>query len=108
MFASASEWPGWCRSGRDEEAALGALAAYAARYAPVASEAGLEFGEYSPLEIKMSVVGYGRAEKGQVKMMVRSLLGQAIDSEDACDALAVAMCHAARRTAEQRIEAVRR
>src|SRR5437899_2479004 len=72
------------------------------------SEAGLEFGEYSPLEIKTCVVGYGRAEKGQVKMMVRSLLGQAIESEDACDALAVAMCHAARRATERRIEAVRR
>jgi len=74
----------------------------------VISEAGLELGEYSPLEIKMSVVGYGRAEKGQVKMMVRSLLGQVIESEDACDALAVAMCHAARRATERRIGAVRR
>ena len=38
------------------------------------SEAGLEFGEYSPLEIKTSVVGYGRAEKHQVQVMVTSLL----------------------------------
>src|ERR1700676_2731653 len=60
------------------------------------AEAGLSFGEYSPLEIKTSVVGYGRAEKQQVKMMVHSLLriDVPIESEDACDALAVAICHA--------------
>src|SRR5689334_485073 len=60
------------------------------------AEAGLAVGEYSPLEIKTSVVGYGRAEKQQVKLMVQSLLGlQAeIESEDACDAIAVAICHA--------------
>ena len=60
------------------------------------AEAGMQFAEYSPLEVKMSVVGYGRAEKSQVQLMVRSLLRlpQAIESEDACDALAVAICHA--------------
>ena len=67
----------------------------------VIAEAGLEFGEYSPLEIKTSVVGYGRAEKQQVQMMVQSLLGldSQIESEDAADALAVAICHATRRGA---------
>ncbi|HUY60272.1 MAG TPA: hypothetical protein VMW49_00200 [Candidatus Dormibacteraeota bacterium] len=40
-FASALDWPGWCRSGRDEAAALEALAAAAPRYAPVAAAAGL-------------------------------------------------------------------
>ena len=60
------------------------------------AEAGVALGEYSPLEIKTSVVGYGRAEKQQVKMMVHSLLAldEAIESEDACDAIAVAICHA--------------
>jgi crossover junction endodeoxyribonuclease RuvC len=60
------------------------------------AEAGLPLGEYSPLEIKTSVVGYGQAGKRQVQVMVRSLLGleSAIESEDACDALAVAICHA--------------
>jgi crossover junction endodeoxyribonuclease RuvC len=59
------------------------------------AEAGLELGEYSPLEIKTSVVGYGRAEKSQVQMMVGSLLGleQPLASEDAADAVAVAICH---------------
>jgi crossover junction endodeoxyribonuclease RuvC len=60
------------------------------------AEADLEFGEYSPLEVKMSVTGYGRAEKGQVQVMVQSILRlpDTIESEDACDALAVAICHA--------------
>ena len=63
------------------------------------SEAGLEYGEYSALEVKTSVVGYGRAEKGQVQTMIHSLLRleARIQSEDACDALAVAVCHATRR-----------
>jgi crossover junction endodeoxyribonuclease RuvC len=59
------------------------------------AEAGLAVGEYSPLEVKMSVVGYGRAEKAQVQLMVRGLLQLDQDlREDAADALAVAICHA--------------
>jgi hypothetical protein len=42
-FASALDWPGWCRGGRDEGAALEALAGYAERYAPVAERAGVGF-----------------------------------------------------------------
>jgi hypothetical protein len=42
-FASALDWPGWSRSGRDEAQALETLAAYAERYAPVTEEAGIEF-----------------------------------------------------------------
>jgi len=70
-----------------------------------AAEAGLELAEYSALEVKTSVVGYGRAEKCQVQVMVRSLLGvsQAIESEDACDALAVAICHATREATMRRL-----
>ncbi len=73
-----------------------------------AAEAGLELGEYSPLEIKSSVVGYGRAEKKQVQMMVGSLLhlDQPIESEDASDAIAVAICHATH-AAQRRLEACR-
>jgi crossover junction endodeoxyribonuclease RuvC len=61
----------------------------------VAAQAGLAVSEYSPLSVKMSVVGYGRAEKQQVQMMVLSLLGvsQKFESFDATDALAVAICH---------------
>src|SRR5262245_40080035 len=43
VFASALDWPGWCRAGRDEAGALAALAASAPRYAAVAKEAGLDF-----------------------------------------------------------------
>jgi hypothetical protein len=42
-FASAADWPGWCRSGKDEQAALAALAAYAPRYAAVAKLAKAPF-----------------------------------------------------------------
>src|SRR5919108_3823795 len=42
-FAGALDWPGWCRAGRDEEAALAALAAYAPRYAAVPERAGIAF-----------------------------------------------------------------
>jgi crossover junction endodeoxyribonuclease RuvC len=73
------------------------------------AEAGLSVGEYSPLEIKISVVGYGRAEKQQVKLMVHSLLAleTRIDSEDACDAMAVAICHATRMSTDLRLRAAR-
>lgn len=54
--------------------------------------------EYSPLEVKQAVVGYGRADKEQIQRMVMFLL--ALDSppepHDAADALAVALCHAHR------------
>jgi hypothetical protein len=42
-FASAEQWPGWCRAGRNEEAALAALTSYADRFAEVARRAGLSF-----------------------------------------------------------------
>ncbi len=58
------------------------------------AEAKIELGEYSPLEVKGSVVGYGRAEKHQVQLMVTSLTGVEVESQDAADAIAVAICHA--------------
>lgn len=61
----------------------------------VPSEAGLEVFEYAPNEVKKTVVGVGHAAKGQVEHMVRLLLpGAAPASEDAADALAIAICHA--------------
>lgn len=61
-----------------------------------AARAGIEIFEYSPLEIKSALVGYGRAEKKQVQEMVRLLLKLEEPPEplDASDALAVAICHA--------------
>jgi crossover junction endodeoxyribonuclease RuvC len=69
------------------------------------AEAGVELAEYSPLEVKMNVVGYGRAEKCQVQLMVQSILGlrEAIVSEDAADALAVALCHATHEATSRRL-----
>ncbi len=61
----------------------------------VAAQAGLEVVAYSPLSIKSSVVGYGRAEKSQVQFMVARLLNLPAPPEppDAADALAIAICH---------------
>ncbi len=56
---------------------------------------GLPVFEYTPLEIKKAVVGYGRAEKSQVQSMVKAILRlTALAPADASDALAVAICHA--------------
>jgi crossover junction endodeoxyribonuclease RuvC len=58
------------------------------------ADGGLPVYEYSPLEIKKAVVGYGRAEKGQVQMMVRAILKlPELPPPDAADALAAAICH---------------
>ena len=64
VFASALDWPGWCRAGRDEEAALEALASYADRYAPVAARAGLTFGANSALEVVERLPGGVTTEFG--------------------------------------------
>ncbi len=55
----------------------------------------LEIGEYTPLQVKQSVVGYGRAEKKQVQEMTRIMLGleKIPKPDDAADALAMAICH---------------
>lgn len=62
--------------------------------------------EYSPLEIKKAVTGYGRADKNQVMIMVKTLLN--LDDEkletDASDALATAYCHLNSRIFQQKIE----
>lgn len=51
--------------------------------------------EYTPLQVKQSIVGYGRAEKKQVIMMVTSFLGlkEPPKPDDTADALAIAICH---------------
>ena len=57
---------------------------------------GVEIFEYTPLQVKQAVVGYGRAEKRQVIAMVTSLLGlkEAPKPDDTADALAIALCQA--------------
>ncbi len=59
------------------------------------AEMGLPVAEYTPLEIKQAVVGYGGAEKFQVQQMVKALLGleRIPQPDDAADALATAICH---------------
>jgi len=59
-----------------------------------AVESGLEIFEYSPLEIKQAVTGYGRADKKQVQEMVKVLLNiSSIHNQDVSDALATGICH---------------
>lgn len=57
---------------------------------------GVRVAEYTPLQVKQAVVGYGRAEKKQVMTMVTSLLGlkETPKPDDTADALAIAVCHA--------------
>lgn len=55
---------------------------------------GIAVYEYTPLEIKKAIVGYGRAEKAQVQKMVKAILNLSeLPPPDAADALAVAICH---------------
>ncbi len=60
-----------------------------------AAHSGLPVGEYTPLQVKQAVVGYGRATKEQVQTMVKILLNMdhVPRPDDAADALAVAICH---------------
>jgi crossover junction endodeoxyribonuclease RuvC len=59
----------------------------------LAAQTELPIFHYAPVLVKKSVVGYGRASKGQVQLMVEQLLGQKVTDEHAADALAVALCH---------------
>lgn len=61
------------------------------------AERGIEIAEYTPLQVKQGVVGYGRAEKKQVMEMTRMMLKleKIPRPDDAADALAIALCHAA-------------
>ena len=63
-----------------------------------ARKKGLKISEYTPLQVKQSVVGYGRAEKRQVIALVKTILGfeetRNLKLDDTADALALAICHA--------------
>lgn len=61
-----------------------------------AAQAGIRIAQYTPLQVKQSVVGYGRAEKKQVQEMTRLMLGlkSVPKPDDTADALALAICHA--------------
>jgi len=69
----------------------------------------LEVHEYSALQVKSAVVGYGHAAKQQVQHMVKALLNlPEVAQEDAADALAVAICHANSRNLKQVVNLTRR
>jgi len=67
-----------------------------------AGSRGITVAEYTPMQVKMSVTGYGKSEKKEVQFIVARLLNheQIIKPDDACDAVAVAICHARNRIAE--------
>jgi crossover junction endodeoxyribonuclease RuvC len=71
----------------------------------IGKNAGLKVCEYTPLQVKQAVVGYGRAEKKQVQQMVKAILNleSAPKPDDAADALAVAICCASSVKYELRI-----
>lgn len=60
------------------------------------AKGGLEIAEYTPMQIKQALVGYGKAEKRQVQIMVKTLLNlkEIPRPDDTADALAAAICHA--------------
>ena len=68
---------------------------------------GIPVAEYAANLVKKSVVGTGHAQKGQVGLMVKTLMPAAdFKGEDAADALAIAICHAHHRVAAQRLRAI--
>ena len=72
----------------------------------VGKNAGLSIHEYTPLQVKQAVTGYGRAEKKQVQMMVKNILKlkDIPKPDDAADALAVAICCASSINFERKVQ----
>jgi crossover junction endodeoxyribonuclease RuvC len=70
------------------------------------NHSGIEVAEYTPLQIKQAVVGYGRAKKEQVQFMVRQFLGllESPSPDHAADALAAALCHSGSRKLNRMIK----
>mgnify|MGYP000858717260 CR=1 FL=1 len=60
-----------------------------------AAQQNLNIGEYTPLQVKQAIAGYGKAEKKQVQFMVKTILNlpQIPKPDDVADALAIAICH---------------
>jgi crossover junction endodeoxyribonuclease RuvC len=67
----------------------------------------LEVYEYTPLQVKQSIVGYGRATKNQIKYMLKMILGVNDDffpsRDDAWDAMGIAVCHASMQKYESKV-----
>jgi crossover junction endodeoxyribonuclease RuvC len=69
-----------------------------------AARAGLPVFEYAPAQVKLAFTGNGRADKEQMVRMARALLGVVARLSDEADALALAVCHLARRASRARAE----
>ncbi|MFK8035993.1 MAG: crossover junction endodeoxyribonuclease RuvC [Hyphomicrobiales bacterium] len=70
----------------------------------VPSLAGIDVSEYAPNQVKKTVAGAGHGDKQQIRTMVKILMPRAVfDTDDAADALAIAICHAHQRGALNRI-----
>jgi crossover junction endodeoxyribonuclease RuvC len=71
---------------------------------------GLRIYEYTPLQIKQGLTGYGRADKAQMQMMVKTILhlDETPKPDDAADALAAAICHGHSASYHKRMEEVAR
>lgn len=82
VFASALDWPGWCRSGRDEAGALDALAAYASRYQAVAKAAHLRFPAAPAFDVVERLRGGGATDFG-VPDVVAEVERQPLSRSDA-------------------------
>ncbi len=72
------------------------------------ANSGMEIAEYTPLQIKQALVGYGRAEKKQVQSMVKTILhlNEVPKPDDTADALAAAICHGHSANANKRLSKV--
>ena len=70
---------------------------------------GIEIAEYTPLQIKQALVGYGRADKKQVQFMVKTMLNLAEvpKPDDTADALAAAICHGHSADTRDRLKQIR-
>jgi crossover junction endodeoxyribonuclease RuvC len=75
-----------------------------------AMERGLEVAEYTPLQVKQSIAGYGKADKKQVQEMVKMFLRfkDIPKPDDAADALAIAICHSHSATLNSKLNEVRK
>ncbi len=86
VFACALDWPGWCRAGKGEEAALSALASYATRYAAAAARAGIVFDaerEAAHLDVVERVKGSATTDFGALDAVPEADRSSGTDGADA-------------------------
>lgn len=73
------------------------------------ANSGIEIAEYTPLQIKQGIIGYGRAEKKQIQTMVKTILNlkEVPKPDDTADALAAAICHGHSAACSQKMKRIR-